>query len=480
MPTRRQFLAALAPAPRPNILFVMTDDQAVSLMSCYGNKLLKTPHMDRLAAQGVRFTNAFVTNSLCAPSRATCLTGTLSHVNKVFGNSERKDAIETMDPTVPTYPELLQKAGYRTGIVGKWHLSHQPRGFDTWRVLPGQGVYLNPEFIENGQRKQYPGHVTDITTDMALEFLSQPDPRPFCLIYQPKGPHRPFTPAPRHANLFSEADLPLPPNFNDDFATRTIAREAEDMRFDLSLAPDYPDLPKALSPAQRKHWIYQRFVKDMYRNVVGIDEGLGRVLNQLDQSGQAANTLVIYTSDNGFYLGEHGWYDKRFMYDPSLRVPLLIRYPRLVKPGQVSPAMVMNIDHAPTILAAANVPIPAQMQGKSLLPVITGKSPATWRKSIYYHYYENSWAERPASAAQATDPTFAYLTPHRVTPHRGVRTDRYKLIDYYTDNGYKELFDLQTDPQELNNIYTDPKNKPLIGKLEAELTRLRRQYNDTN
>ena len=335
------------------------------------------------------------------------------------------------------------------------------------------------EFIENGQPKKYPGHVTDITTDMALEFLSQPDPRPFCLIYQPKGPHRPFTPCPRHAKLFSEADLPLPANFNDDFATRKIAREAEDMRLDLSLAPDYPDLPKTLSPSERKHWIYQRFVKDMYRNVVGIDEGLGRVLAHLDKSGQANNTLIIYTSDNGFYLGEHGWYDKRFMYEPSLRVPLLIRYPRLVKPAQVSPGMVMNIDHAPTILAAAGLPVPTQMQGQSLLPVLTSKPPATWRTSIYYHYYENSWAERPTSAAQATDPTFAYLTPHRVTPHRGVRTSRYKLIDYYTDSGYKELFDLEADPNELNNIYNDPKNKAIIKKLDAELTRLRQQYKDT-
>jgi len=217
----------------------------------------------------------------------------------------------------------------------------------------------------------------------------------------------------------------------------------------------------------------------MYRNVVGIDEGLGRVLDHLDKSGQATNTLVIYTSDNGFYLGEHGWYDKRFMYEPSLRVPLLIRFPRLAKPGQVSPAMAMNIDHAPTILAAAGLPIPAQMQGKSLVPVITGKPPATWRKSIYYHYYENSWAERITSADLASDPTFAYLTPHRVTPHRGVRTHRYKLIDYYTDRGYKELFDLKDDPNELRNIYNDPKNTVLIRKLEAELTRLRQQYKDT-
>ncbi|MDX2181122.1 MAG: sulfatase [Bryobacteraceae bacterium] len=485
--SRRQFVAASSAAflqrkpaaVRPNILFVMTDDQAVSLMSCYGNRHLMTPNMDRLAAEGVRFTNAFVTNSLCAPSRATCLTGCYSHIHKVFGNSERRDQIETMDAGTPTYPELLQQAGYRTGIVGKWHLSHTPRGFDTWRILPGQGVYVNPEFIEAGKRTRYNGHVTDITTDMAIEFLEHRDQRPFCLIYQPKGPHRPFTPAERHRQMFSEIDVPVPPAFDDDYSTRKIAKEAEDMRLDVSLAEDYPDLPKGLSPPERKRWIHQRFVKDMYRSVVGIDEGLGRVLDHLDRSGQAGNTLIVYTSDNGFFLGEHGWYDKRFMYEPSLRVPLLVRFPGIAAGGFVSNAMTMNIDLAPTILDAAGVNIAPSIQGQSLRPVLEGRTPKSWRKSIYYHYYENSWAERQASKDRLADPTFAYATPHRVTPHRGVRTDRYKLIDYYTDDGYKELFDLRDDPHELRNLYTESNRQGIVGRLERELSRLRAEYRDT-
>lgn len=470
---------SLAAPRRPNILFIMTDDHAASKLSCYGDKVIRTPNLDRLAAEGVRFTNCFVTNSLCAPGRATVLTGCYSHIHGVRGNSEMANQIERMDPKLPTFPQVLQKAGYRTGIVGKWHLSHDPVGFDYWCVLPGQGLYFDPDFIENGARKKFRGYSTDITTDLALDFLRKTRAdQPFCLLYQHKAPHRPFQPAPRHARMLDGLELPYPETFHDDYATRRMAKEAEDMRFDISLAGDYKDLPSGLSPEERKKWIYHRFAKGYYAAVYGIDENLGRVLEYLDQNNLAQDTLVLYTSDNGFFLGEHGWYDKRFMYEPSLRVPLLVRYPRLGVAGRVEDRMAVNVDYAPTLLDFAGVPIPKTMQGRSLRPLLEGKPAAGWRRSMYYAYYENSWAQRQKGGPM-TDPSFQYFTPHRVVPHRGVRTERYKLIHYYGEGDYWELFDLQTDPNELNNLYGDPAYAKVTAELKRELNRLRAQYRDT-
>ncbi|MCP5117269.1 MAG: sulfatase-like hydrolase/transferase, partial [bacterium] len=314
---------------RPNILYIMTDDQAVGQMSNEGGAIIQTPNMDRLATEGVRFSNCFCNNSLCAPGRATVLSGTFSHINGVRGNSEGKDGVERIDPNLPTFPQVLQEAGYRTGIVGKWHLSHDPEGFDYWCVLPGQGLYFDPDFIEMGERKKFPGYATDVTTDLAIDFLNQhTGAQPFALVYQHKAPHRPFTPPPRHAHMLDDVTLPHPPAFDDDYATRRIAKEAEDMKFENSIARDYEDLPPDLSPADKKEWLFQRFVKDHYRALFAVDENLGRVLDHLDDNGLAEDTLILYSSDNGFYLGDHGWYDKRFMYEPSLRIPLLARYPR--------------------------------------------------------------------------------------------------------------------------------------------------------
>ena len=470
--------ALLAARRRPNILFVMTDDQTVHNLSCYGNGILQTPHMDRLAREGVRFANAFVTNSLCAPSRATVLTGCYSHVHGIRGNSEAAENIEKIDPRVPTYPELLRKAGYRTAMIGKWHLSHEPAGFDYWCVLPGQGVYFDPDFIENGTRKKLRGYATDVTTDLALRFLDEAGSRPFCLVYQHKAPHRPFTPAPRHARLFDDIELPYPETFEDNYATRRVAAQAQDMRFELSLAGDYKDLPAHLSSAERKRWIYQRFVKDRYRAVAGVDENLGRVLRRLDERGLATDTLVIYTSDNGFFEGEHGWYDKRFMYEPSLRVPLLVRYPRGAAAGRVERHMVQNIDLAPTILDFAGVEAPPGMQGRSLRPLLEGAAPADWRQSVYYAYYENSWVLQGKGKEAMADPSFQYFTAHRVGPHRGVRTARHKLIHYYSEGDYWELFDLREDPNELRNLYGQAGQAALVAPLKKELDRLRRQYRD--
>ena len=486
MLNRREWLAGLAlqaPRRRPNILYIMTDDQAVGQMSCEGGKILHTPNMDRLAGGGVRFSNCFVTNSLCAPSRATALTGCYSHIHGVKGNSEAKDAPpEFIKSGVVTYPHLLQRAGYRTAMVGKWHLTDEPKGFDYSCVLPGQGVYFDPDFIENGKKRQIKGYCTDITTDLALQFLDTVDKQqPFLLIYQHKAPHRPFTPAPRHAHLFDGKDLPYPPTYNDDYATRKLAKEARDMRFDISLAPDYKkELPPDLTPEQKKHWIYQRFVKDHYRALAGVDENLGRVLDYLDGHGLADDTLILYTSDNGFYLGDHGWYDKRWMYEPSLRVPLVARYPRLGVHGRVDSHFVLNIDFAPTILDFAGVQAPATMQGRSLRPLLEGRTVRDWRQSVYYTYFENSWALEGKGKEAMRDPTFEFFTAHRVSPHRGVRTARHKLIEYYSEGDYWELFDLDKDPNELRNVYSDPAYAATVKNLKAELMRLRRQYRDAD
>jgi len=470
--------ACARPRSRPNILFVMTDDHAQGHLGCYGNPLVRTPHMDRLGAEGARFPHAFVTNSLCAPSRATYLAGAFSHIHGIRGNSESKDNIENMDPAVPTYPELLQKAGYRTAIFGKWHLSHNPRGFDTWCVLPGQGLYFDPEFIDNGARRKIPGYATDVTTDLALEFLKNlKGGQPFCLVYQHKAPHRPFLPPPRYARLYDGKEIPHPPTFDDDFATRRVAREAEDMRFDVSLAGDYKDMPKGLSGPDKKRWLYQRFVKDYYGAIAAVDDNLGRVLAWLEEAKVMDDTLIIYTSDNGFFVGDHGWYDKRFMYEPSLRVPLLIRAPG-ARRGIVPEQMAQSIDIAPTILDYAGVAAAPTMQGRSLRPILEGASPADWRQSIYYAYYENSWVLAGKGLEARSDPGFQFFTPHRIGPHRGVRTATHKLIHYYAEGDYWELFDLVTDPHELTNLYGRAGTETLTADLKGELQRLRIQYKD--
>ncbi|MCP5120116.1 MAG: DUF4976 domain-containing protein, partial [bacterium] len=339
--------------------------------------------------------------------------------------------------------------------------------------------YFDPDFIEMGERKKFPRYATADTTDLATDFLnSHTGAQPFALVYQHKAPHRPFTPAPRHAHMLDDVTLPHPPAFNDDYATRRIAKEAADMKFEISVAGDYEDLPAGLSEADKKEWVFQRFVKDHYRALFGIDENLGRVLDYLDENGLAEDTLILYSSDNGFYLGDHGWYDKRFMYEPSLRIPLLARYPRAGISGQVADAFVQHIDYAPTMLDFAGVPIPETMQGRSLRPFLEGREPADWRKSIYYSYFENSWELRNAKKEEMADPSFQYFTAHRIGPHRGVRTARHKLIEYYSEGDYWELFDLETDPNELNNIYGTREAAGITEELKAELTRLRQQYRD--
>jgi len=441
---------------RPNILFIMTDDHAAHALSCYGSRINKTPNLDRIAAGGMRFDNCFVTNALCGPSRATLLTGQYSHIHGYKINAGR------FDGSRQTFPKLLQQAGYHTAIIGKWHLNSDPTGFDHWCILPGQGVYVNPGFIDNGKRRTIEGYVTDIITDLAIEHLKARDKsKPFCLLYHHKAPHRAWNPAPRHASLYEDADIPLPETFDDDYSHRGRAAREQEMTVEKHLGRSdlKADPPAGLSGPELKKWKYQRYIKDYLRCVAGVDENIGRMLDFLDKEGLTDDTVVIYTSDNGFFLGDHGWYDKRFMYEHSLRVPFIVRYPPLVKAGSVSREIVINCDWAPTLLDCAGVAVPPEMQGRSLRPLLAGQTPADWRKSMYYHYYE-------------------FPQPHHVYPHYGVRTQRHKLIHFYTLNEW-ELFDLEKDPNEMRSVYDDPAYATVREELKAELQRLRTELKDT-
>ncbi|MCX7012164.1 MAG: sulfatase [Candidatus Sumerlaeota bacterium] len=451
-----QFLrAADAPPRRPNILYIMSDDHARHAVSCYGSRLNQTPNIDRIAREGVRFDNAFVTNSLCAPSRAVLLSGKYSHLNGQLDNGGGFHPDQTM------FSELMQKAGYQTAVVGKWHLKVDPKGFDYWNMLPGQGVYNNPLTIENGQPKKNHGYVTDIIADSAIDFLQRcSKERPFCLLVHNKAPHRPWTPDKAQAALFPDEDLPEPDTFHDDYSTRSSAARHAAMRVadnlgksDLKASP-----PPGLTPEELTHWKYERFISDYLRCVASVDENVGRMLKCLEELGQLGNTIVIYTSDQGFFLGDHGWFDKRFIYDESQRIPLVARYPAEIKPGSVNADIVLNLDFAPTFLDFAGVPKPSDMQGRSLRPLMQGKTPRDWRQSMYYHYYE-------------------YPGGHLVYRHRGVRTKQYLLIQFYGTNEW-EFYDLAKDPHELDNVYDDPAYAEQVSALKAEMERLAAQYKD--
>lgn len=458
----RLVLAPLFKTKRPNILFVMSDDHAATALSCYTSLLnshlkgiVQTPNLDRLAREGMLFRNAFVTNALCAPSRATILTGKYAHLHGVRDNSTRFDGSQT------TFPKLLQRAGYRTALVGKWHLQSDPEGFDYWCILPGQGLYNDPVFIEHGKRIKRQGYVTDIITELCIDWLERWHrefrSQPFCLLCHHKAPHRPWTPATRHRSLFNDIEIPAPPTFDDDYRHRASAAAHADMR--IADMPDYAkEMPPNLSPEERKRWNYQRFIKDYLRCIIAVDESVGALLDCLERLGVLNETLVIYTSDNGFFLGEHGWYDKRFMDEPSIRVPLLVRYPSEVLDGKVNENMVLNVDIAPTLLDFAGVSIPSDMQGRSLRPLLRGETPKGWRTAFYYRYYE-------------------YPGPHRVLPHYGIRTERYKLVHYPT-TGEWELFDLQVDPNETCNHCGDPKYAKVVEELQSLLGRLKAEVGD--
>jgi len=490
-------------ADRPNILFIFTDDHAPHAIGAYGGLLAEvnpTPNIDQLARQGMLFRHSFCTNSICGPSRAVIQTGKHSHLNGFMHNGNNFDGSQQ------TFPKLLRKAGYQTAIVGKWHLKSQPQGFDYWEVLPGQGDYYNPDFLTPEGTKRVTGYCTDLVTDKAIDWLKQGrDPnKPFLLMCQHKAPHRTWMPAPRHLTLYDDRQIPEPPTLFDRWEDNASPARFQEMEidrhmnlvYDLFLEPDEKFDPNAgksldrsgfrnlqkMTPEQRRiwdaaygpknaefrqanltgkdlvRWKYQRYMKNYLRCIKGVDESVGRLVAYLDESGLGRNTIVIYCSDQGFYLGDHGWYDKRWMYEESLKMPLIVKWPAVTKPGSVCEKLVQNLDYAETFLDAAGVPIPSDMQGRSLVPLLKGETPADWRKSIYYHYHE-------------------FPSVHMVARHYGIRTERYKLIRFYQFDEW-EFYDLQEDPDELTNQYGNPKFAEVIAGLKVELEQLRRDYKD--
>ncbi|MFC1726384.1 sulfatase [candidate division KSB1 bacterium] len=483
----------------PNILFIMSDDHAYQAISAYGSRINLTPNIDRIANEGIRFNNCFCTNSICAPSRAVILTGKYSHLNGVIDNRKRFDGSQV------TFPKLLQQAGYETSMIGKWHLKSDPAGFDYWNILPGQGHYYNPDFIEMGERKRYEGYATDLTTDFGINWLkNRKGDKPFCMMLQHKAPHRNWMSDEKHLSMYDDKDIPLPETFYDDYSTRSDAARQQEMSitehmhysWDLKIQAEgedkdlkglekgYNNLLKRMNDKQLKawndvylpkneafkkaglkgkelaEWKYQRYIKDYLRCIASVDENVGRVLDYLDETGLAENTIVVYTSDQGFYLGEHGWFDKRFMYEESLRMPLVVRFPSEIKKGLVNDDLVMNLDFASTFLDYAGVPVPEEFQGRSLRQILNGNTPDDWRKGIYYHYYE-------------------YPAVHMVKRHYGIRTRRYKLIHFYYDIDEWELYDLDKDPNELNNVYDNTDYKDIVKELKTELKKLREKYGDS-
>ncbi|MBN1557050.1 MAG: sulfatase [Lentisphaerae bacterium] len=478
------------PDDRPNILFIMSDDHAAHAMSCYGSRINRTPNLDRIADGGMRFNHCYCTNSICTPSRAAILAGTYNHVNGVT------TLATPMDNSLPTFPKMLREAGYRTALFGKWHLgqgaAHCPTGFDDWAVLPGQGYYHNPTFIfkgpDGGTRRTVPGYVTDIITDMCLDWLrhSRDPDTPFCLCYHHKAPHRPWYPDEKHAHLFLNETVPEPDTLLDDYADRAAAAGAAAMRVGVDMTPTdlKCEMPDAMDEADRRRWGYQRYIKDYLRVVQSVDDNVGRILDFLDAQGLADNTLVIYTSDQGFFLGDHGWYDKRFMYEESLKMPFILRYPREVQAGSVNNDIVLNVDFPALFLDLAGVPIPGHFQGRSFWPLLQGSTPPDWRQAMYYRYWMNQ-------------------TDHNVGAHYGIRTHAHKLIYYYYDGcGQRgtdgrhcggtrpvpsladlepewELFDLEKDPYELKNVVNDPAYAGVAAELKDALHRLQADVGDT-
>lgn len=519
-------ISAFAQTEKANIIFIMTDDHATKAISSYGSVFNETPNIDRIANEGILFNNCYVTNSICGPSRAAILTGKLSHVNGVKGN------IDVFDGSQVTFPKLLRAAGYQTAIVGKWHLASEPTGFDFWSVLPGQGDYYNPDFIEKEGTHREEGYVTDLITDKALDWMSSRDKdKPFCLIYQQKAPHRNWMPALRHLALYDDVEFPLPESLFDDYSNRGTAAKDQEMEianhmydiWDLKLAspeeledalvnihieetldPEelkekdrieandksrdlnkFLQVYKRLTPHQRTlwnqayakrrlefrtldlkgnalvEWKYQQYMKDYLACVASVDENIGRLFEYLESDNILDDTMIIYTSDQGFFLGEHGWFDKRFMYEESYQMPLVIRYPKAIKAGTKSSALAMNIDFAPTILNIAGVEIPEAIQGRSLVPVFEndGVIPKKWREATYYHYYD-------------------YPSWHSVKRHYGIRTKDYKLIHFYNDIDEWELYDMKKDPKEMFNVYGERKYRKVQKDLKKLLRNVQKSYGE--
>ena len=488
-------------ATPPNIIFIMSDDHAYQAVSAYNYRLkdvAPTPHIDRIAEQGMRFDRCLVTNSICGPSRATILTGKYSHLNGFVANVGRD---RHFDGTQQTFPKLLREAGYTTVMIGKWHLGSQPTGFDHWDILPGQGHYYNPDFINEEGTYNVHGYVSDIITDKTIEWISNREDKdaPFMVMMHHKAPHREWEPGPKYLDHFKGVEFPEPVNLFDDYSGMGAAAREQDMSIEHTFRLDadlkmwgadasggpYSRTLGRLDEEQRRlwdqtyepireefertnpqgedlvRWKYNRYLYDYLACIRSVDESVGRVLDFLEESGLDENTIVIYTSDQGFYLGEHGWFDKRFMYEESYRTPLVVQWPGRIRAGSVNTDIVSNLDFAQTFLEVAGMPDPEDMQGRSLLPLLLGETPAGWRDAHYYHYYE-------------------FPAVHSVKRHYGVATDRYKLIHFYYDIDEWELYDRETDPHEMNNVYDDPSYDQVRRELHARLEELREKYGDTD
>ncbi|WHX26133.1 sulfatase [Virgibacillus halodenitrificans] len=458
---------------KPNIVFIMSDDHAAHAMSCYGSRINETPNLDRIAKEGMRFDNCFCTNSICAPSRAAILTGTYNHKNGVKTLGDRFDSRQ------PTIQKILKENDYQTALIGKWHLGSggnaDPTGFDYWNVFPNQGDYHDPTMIEMGEEKVYKGYATDLVTDMSIDWMENRDKsKPFMLMCHHKAPHRPWDPDEKHMHMYEDVDIPEPETFHDDYATREYPAKEAKMRIerDLRVRDVKMEIPENLSGAELKSWYYQRYIKDYLRCVASIDDNVGRMLDYLDEEGIAEDTIIVYTSDQGFFLGDHGWYDKRFMYEESLRMPFIIRYPAAIRPGSTTKDFALNVDFPETFLDYAGIEIPAFMQGTSLRPVLEEKTTEDWQDSMYYRYWEHMSSE------------------HQVAAHYGIRTHQYKLIYYYGEalgcadavddprEPVWELFDLEKDPYELKNVYHDPSYNEVIKNLKDELYALKEKVDD--
>ena len=476
-------LAVNKKTAQPNILFIFTDDHAYQSISAYGSKINKTPNIDRIAREGIRFDRCYVTNSICGPMRAVIQTGKYSHVNGFCVNGNK------FDGTQQTFPKLLQTAGYQTAVVGKWHLgTHMaPQGFDYSEVLIGQGPYYNPPMLKNGEKSKHVGYTTEIITDLAMDWLQnqRDQSKPFMLMYQHKAPHRNWQPGPKYLNMYDEMTIPEPDTLFDSYEGRGKPARTQDMSIektmtenDLKLVPPRNLTPdqlevwnKAYEPKNKAfneanltgkeliRWKYQRYIKDYLRCVASVDDNIGRMLDYLDESGLADNTMVIYCSDQGFYLGEHGWFDKRWMYEESLRTPFVVRWPGNIMPGTVnSEDIVSPLDFASTFCEIAGVEIPNDLQGRSLVPILKGRTPDDWRKVFYYQYYE-------------------YPGPHSVRRHYGVTDGRHKLIRYYEpDVDEWEMFDLASDPNEMKSVYGTPAAADDQARMMAEMNRLRAEF----
>ncbi len=487
---------------RPNIIFIMTDDHTTQAMSCYGGNLIETPNMDRIADEGMRFDNCYATNALSGPSRACILTGKFSHKNGFTDNAS------TFDGSQLTFPKVMKENGYATGVVGKWHLISKPQGFDHWSILLGQneqGNYFKPVFYENDTVVKEDGYVTDVITDKAIEFIDDVhDEKPFMLMLHHKAPHRNWMPAPRHLGIFNDTVFPEPETLFDDYEGRGEAARSQDMNIENTLDDEW-DLKlltreEILAGDNRLHdvyirmpeevqhkwdsvyapriaeyrsgklqgdelvrWKYQQYMRDYLATAMSVDESIGRVMEYLEEIGELDNTVIVYTSDQGFFLGEHGWFDKRFMYEECLRMPFVIRYPKMIKAGSTSKAICMNVDFGPTFLDLAGIEVPSEMQGRSFRKVLEkkGRIPAGWREAAYYHYYE-------------------YPAEHSVKRHYGIRTSDCKLIHFYNDIDQWEMYDMKADPQEMRNVYDDPAYADKRAQMHRILEQVQQEYEDTD